>query len=231
MTSPKFSSRAGFLVGLGITPVAFFLALYSAGAGHGDYGLARPVPMLATLLTNTTITGLSIGLAALQFPAYGDLLRAPAAPDGWPLASSILSQSQQPSAASWKASRDDAPVRYPGASPSSRKSRPLRKAPSQSLRGEGGIDLKQPLINEAIIPYLHLDELVILHRWIGLPALTGHPKFGHDGFDLTKSKHLPVVSLSLGAKIVTRRDRKTCHAVRIGESERLRWELSQSHNE
>ncbi|ESX12259.1 hypothetical protein X768_08485 [Mesorhizobium sp. LSJC265A00] len=107
----------------------------------------------------------------------------------------------------------------------------MRKAPSQSIRGEGGIDLKQPLVNEAIIPYLHLDELVILHRWIGLPALTGHPKFGHDGFDLTKSKHLPVVSLSLGAKIVTRRDRKTCHAVRIGESERLQWELSQSHNE
>ena len=71
---PKFSSRAGFLVGLGITPIAFFLALYSAGAGHGDYVLARllyPVPMLATLLTDTTITGLSIGLAALQFPAYG----------------------------------------------------------------------------------------------------------------------------------------------------------------
>ncbi|CAN7526167.1 hypothetical protein [Mesorhizobium caraganae] len=74
MTLPKFSSRAGFLVGLGITPIAFFLALYSAGAGHGDNVLARllyPIPMLATLLTNTTITGLSIGLAALQFPAYG----------------------------------------------------------------------------------------------------------------------------------------------------------------
>ena len=71
---PKFSSRAGFLVGLGITPIAFFLALYSAGSGHGDYVLARllyPVPMLATLLTDTTITGLSIGLAALQFPLYG----------------------------------------------------------------------------------------------------------------------------------------------------------------
>ncbi|MES0024979.1 MULTISPECIES: hypothetical protein [unclassified Mesorhizobium] len=69
MTSPKFSSRAGFLVGLGITPVAFFLALYSAGAGHGDYGLARllyPVPMLATLLTNTTITG-----RCAAVPAYG----------------------------------------------------------------------------------------------------------------------------------------------------------------
>ena len=74
MTPPKFSSQAGFLVGLGVTPIAFFLALYSAGAGHGDYVLARllyPVPMLATLLTDTTITGLSIGLAALQFPAYG----------------------------------------------------------------------------------------------------------------------------------------------------------------
>ena len=71
---PKFSSRAGFLVGLGVTPIAFFLALYSAGSGHGDYVLARllyPVPMLATLLTDTTITGLSIGLAALQLPAYG----------------------------------------------------------------------------------------------------------------------------------------------------------------
>ena len=74
MTPPKFSSRAGFLVGLGVTPIAFFLALYSAGAGHGDYVLARllyPIPMLATLLTDTTITGLSVGLAALQFPAYG----------------------------------------------------------------------------------------------------------------------------------------------------------------
>jgi hypothetical protein len=74
MTLPKLSLRAGFLVGLAITPIAFLLALYSAGAGHGDYVLARliyPIPMLATLLTNTTITGLSIGLAALQFPAYG----------------------------------------------------------------------------------------------------------------------------------------------------------------
>ena len=74
MTVPKFSSRSGFLIGLGITPVAFVLALYSAGAGHGDYVLVRllyPIPMLATLLTNTMITSLSIGLAALQFPAYG----------------------------------------------------------------------------------------------------------------------------------------------------------------
>jgi hypothetical protein len=74
MATPKFSSRAGFLFGLCVTPIAFLLALFSAGAGHGDYVLARliyPVPMLATLLTDTTITGLSIGLAALQFPAYG----------------------------------------------------------------------------------------------------------------------------------------------------------------
>ena len=29
------------------------------------------IPMLATLLTNDTITSLSVGLAGAQFPAYG----------------------------------------------------------------------------------------------------------------------------------------------------------------
>lgn len=77
----KFSSRAGLLIGLCFTPIALLLALFSAGAGHGDYVLARllyPIPMLATLLTNNTITGLSVGLAVVQFPAYG----AFAAPGG-----------------------------------------------------------------------------------------------------------------------------------------------------
>jgi hypothetical protein len=77
----KFESRAGLLIGLCFTPIALLLALFSAGAGHGDYVLARllyPIPMLATLLTNNTITGLSVGLAGVQFPAYG----AFAAPGG-----------------------------------------------------------------------------------------------------------------------------------------------------
>ena len=71
---PKFSWRAGLLFGLGATPIALLLALFSAGAGHGDYVLARvlyPIPMLATLLTNDTITSLSVGLAGAQFPACG----------------------------------------------------------------------------------------------------------------------------------------------------------------
>ncbi|RVD73653.1 MAG: hypothetical protein E5Y89_18470 [Mesorhizobium sp.] len=57
------------------------MALFSAGAGHGDYVLARllyPMPMLATLLTNNTITSVSVVLAVAQFPAYG----AFAAPGG-----------------------------------------------------------------------------------------------------------------------------------------------------
>jgi len=74
MKLAKFSPRAGLLIGLGFTPVALLLALFSAGSGHGDYMLARllyPIPMLVTLLTNNTITGLSVWLAVVQFPAYG----------------------------------------------------------------------------------------------------------------------------------------------------------------
>ncbi|RAZ88668.1 hypothetical protein DPM33_22040 [Mesorhizobium hawassense] len=74
MTLPKFSLRMGLLVGLCATPIALLLALFSAGSGHGDYVLARvlyPIPTLATLMTNKTITGLSVGLALVQFPAYG----------------------------------------------------------------------------------------------------------------------------------------------------------------
>ncbi|MBW8909794.1 MAG: hypothetical protein JF620_12385 [Mesorhizobium sp.] len=47
-----------------------------------------PIPMLATLMTNDTITGLSVGLAVLQFPVYG-LLVAPAGGMRW-LALGIL---------------------------------------------------------------------------------------------------------------------------------------------
>lgn len=78
---PKFSWRAGLIFGLCATPVALLLALFSAGSGHGHWVSARalyPVPMLVTLLTDKTVTGLSVGLALVQFPAYG----AFAAPGG-----------------------------------------------------------------------------------------------------------------------------------------------------
>lgn len=78
---PKFSWRAGLIFGLCATPVALLLALFSAGAGHGHWVLARalyPIPMLVTLLTDKTVTGLSVALAVAQYPAYG----AFAAPGG-----------------------------------------------------------------------------------------------------------------------------------------------------
>ena len=78
---PKFSWRAGLVFGLCATPVALLLALFSAGAGPGHWVLARalyPIPMLVTLLTDKTVTGLSGGLAVAQVPAEG----AFAAPGG-----------------------------------------------------------------------------------------------------------------------------------------------------
>lgn len=71
---PKFSWRAGLIFGLCATPVALLLALFSAGSGHGHWVLARalyPIPMLVTLLTDKTVTSLSVALALAQFPAYG----------------------------------------------------------------------------------------------------------------------------------------------------------------
>ncbi len=82
---PKFSWRAGLVCGLCATPVALLLALFSAGSGHGDYVLARalyPIPMLTTLLTDNTITGLSVVMALTQFPAYGALV-APGGRTRW----------------------------------------------------------------------------------------------------------------------------------------------------
>ena len=73
----KLSWRAGLIFGLCATPVALLLALFSAGSGHGHWVLARalyPIPMLVTLLTDKTVTSLSVGLAVAQFPAYGALV-------------------------------------------------------------------------------------------------------------------------------------------------------------
>ena len=66
----------GFALGLAIEVAALFLAVMSAGAGHGSYAAARalfPVPMLTTLLEGDSIGPLSITLALAQFPALGAL--------------------------------------------------------------------------------------------------------------------------------------------------------------
>ena len=61
---------------LGVTPFMLFLGLVSAGAGHGDYFLAKllfPFTMLSTAWFHS-INQLFLGLAIIQYPLYGLLL-------------------------------------------------------------------------------------------------------------------------------------------------------------
>ena len=67
---------AGIAVGTLIELPALFVAVMSAGAGHGDYVAARmlfPVSMLLTLIEGS-IGPISLSVALIQFPLYGALL-------------------------------------------------------------------------------------------------------------------------------------------------------------
>jgi hypothetical protein len=67
---------SGLLLGIMLTPPALFLAVLSAGAGHGTYVFARaffPLPMLATRLTGNYISTPLIVAAVLEFPLYGTI--------------------------------------------------------------------------------------------------------------------------------------------------------------
>jgi hypothetical protein len=71
-----FAVIAGVVAGALITLPALFVAVISAGAGHGDYVAARllfPFPMLLTVIDGS-IGVPSIVVALLQFPLYGALL-------------------------------------------------------------------------------------------------------------------------------------------------------------
>lgn len=78
-TGPRSASRGaatGAALGLLCAVPALVVAVLSAGAGHGDYALARalfPVPMLMTLLEGS-IGPFAAGAALLQFPLYGALV-------------------------------------------------------------------------------------------------------------------------------------------------------------
>jgi hypothetical protein len=74
---------ADIMVGVGIgvllTAPTAFLAVMSAGAGHGHYEMARlffPYTMLLTRLTGDSITSPLIVLALMQFPLYGAVMGA-----------------------------------------------------------------------------------------------------------------------------------------------------------
>jgi len=63
-------------IGAMLTAPAVYVAILSAGFGHGGYFLTRalfPIPMLATLITGD-IRLPSILLALAQFPLYGAFL-------------------------------------------------------------------------------------------------------------------------------------------------------------
>ena len=64
----------GVAAGFAVTLPALFLAVMSAGAGHGDYAFARglfPVPMCIAVYLTDSIGVSSLVLACLQFPLYG----------------------------------------------------------------------------------------------------------------------------------------------------------------
>jgi hypothetical protein len=67
----------GALLGVAVTPVAALLAVWSAGAGHGHYVLARllfPYSMLLTRATDDSLTLPLLALGLVQWPLYGALL-------------------------------------------------------------------------------------------------------------------------------------------------------------
>ena len=62
-----------FAAWTGFGLVALFLAAVSAGAGHGDYLLAKflfPVPMLIGM-SSETLAGLPLILALIEYPGIG----------------------------------------------------------------------------------------------------------------------------------------------------------------
>jgi hypothetical protein len=62
-----------FIACLVATPICLFLALLSAGAGHGDYLWAKilfPYTMLLTVIFESVTTP-GIILAIVQYPLYG----------------------------------------------------------------------------------------------------------------------------------------------------------------
>jgi len=73
---PVLAVLVGTACGASVSLPALFLAVVSAGVGHGHYVAARmlfPYSMLLTLLEGS-IGALAQGVGLLQFPLYGALL-------------------------------------------------------------------------------------------------------------------------------------------------------------
>jgi hypothetical protein len=66
----------GTVIGILVTPVTFFLAIYSTGAGHGDYGYFGVFYPGLLLLMKRGVIGMGTIAAwgLTQFPAYGAII-------------------------------------------------------------------------------------------------------------------------------------------------------------
>ena len=65
-----------FAIFFGLTPIMLFLGLMSAGAGHGDYFLAKilfPYTLLSTAAFDSIQPPFML-LTVIQYPAYGVLI-------------------------------------------------------------------------------------------------------------------------------------------------------------
>ncbi len=87
--SPSAAPRGPFhwawvAAGVAFTPVALYLAVQSAGSGHGAYTAARwlfPHTILLTTATGAGITAPLVAVAVVQFPAYAGVLAVVSARD------------------------------------------------------------------------------------------------------------------------------------------------------
>jgi len=69
----RLAPLLGVVGGIVFTPFALWLAMISAGAGHGSYGVAKilfPIQMLSTLMTDSISIPVLI-TAAVQYPIVG----------------------------------------------------------------------------------------------------------------------------------------------------------------
>jgi hypothetical protein len=74
MENRPMKAGLGIGIGIAVTLPAACLGVWSGGAGHGDYVLARlffPYTMLLTLVADDTITPPLMLLALVQLPFYG----------------------------------------------------------------------------------------------------------------------------------------------------------------
>ncbi len=84
--------KESIVISLVVTPIALVLGILSAGAGHGDYFLAKilfPYTLLSTVVFET-INNFFLLVAITQSPIYGIILALSVRSDKFKVVSSLL---------------------------------------------------------------------------------------------------------------------------------------------